>query len=40
VTRSGVRAIDLTEPDVLEEKIRTNLKEKNFILEKFLGASP
>ena len=40
VTRTGVRAIDLTEPDVLEEKIRTNLKEKNFLLEKFLGASP
>ena len=40
ITRSGVRAIDLTEPDVLEEKIRTNLKEKNFLLEKFLNASP
>jgi len=40
VTRTGVRAVDLTEPDVLEEKIRTNLKEKNFLLEKFLGASP
>ncbi len=40
ITRSGVRAIDLTEPDVLEEKIRTNLREKNFLLEKFLGASP
>ncbi|HKI49908.1 MAG TPA: adenylosuccinate synthase [Desulfobacteria bacterium] len=40
ITRTGVRAIDLMEPDVLEEKIRTNLKEKNFLLEKFLGASP
>ncbi|EFK11464.1 adenylosuccinate synthase [delta proteobacterium NaphS2] len=40
VTRTGIRAIDLTEPDVLEEKIRANLKEKNFLLEKFLGASP
>ena len=40
VTRTGVRAIDLTEPDVLEEKIRINLKEKNFFLEKFLGAAP
>ena len=39
VTRTGVRAIDLTEPDVLEEKIRINLKEKNFLLEKFLGAA-
>ncbi len=40
VSRSGIRAIDLTEPDVLEEKIRANLKEKNFLLEKFLGAPP
>ncbi|MCG6880486.1 MAG: adenylosuccinate synthase, partial [Deltaproteobacteria bacterium] len=40
VTRTGIRAIDLTEPDVLEEKIRANLKEKNFLLEKFLGAPP
>ena len=40
VSRTGVRAIDLTEQDVLEEKIRTNLEEKNFLLEKFLGASP
>ena len=40
ITRSGVRAIDLTEPDVLEEKIRNNLREKNFLLEKFLNAAP
>jgi adenylosuccinate synthase len=40
ITRTGVRAVDLMEPDVLEEKIQTNLKEKNFLLEKFLGASP
>ena len=40
VTRTGVRAIDLTEPDVLEEKVRLNLKEKNFFLEKFLSAAP
>ncbi len=38
--RIGIRAIDLTEPGVLEEKIRANLKEKNFYLEKFLGAEP
>ncbi|HDM09367.1 MAG: adenylosuccinate synthase [Deltaproteobacteria bacterium] len=38
--RIGVRAIDLTEPEVLEEKIRSNLREKNFYLEKFLGAEP
>jgi len=40
VARVGIRAVDLTEPEVLEEKIRTNLKEKNFYLEKFLGAEP
>ncbi|RLB25923.1 MAG: adenylosuccinate synthase [Deltaproteobacteria bacterium] len=38
--RIGVRAIDLTEPDELERKIRSNLAEKNFYLEKLLGAEP
>lgn len=38
--RTGVRAIDLTEPDTLEEKIRVALEEKNFLLEKFLNAQP
>ncbi len=40
VARIGVRAVDLTEPEILEEKVRANLKEKNFLLEKFLGAEP
>ena len=40
VGRTGIRAIDLLEPEVLEEKIRTNLKEKNFYLTKFLDAEP
>jgi adenylosuccinate synthase len=40
VARCGVRAVDLTEPDTLEEKIRSNLKEKNFYLKQFLGAEP
>lgn len=40
VSRIGVRAVDLTEPETLEEKVRENLKEKNFLLEKFLGAEP
>jgi adenylosuccinate synthase len=40
VARIGVRAVDLTEPETLEEKIRANLKEKNFYLTKFLGAEP
>jgi len=38
--RTGLRAVDLTEPDTLEEKINTNLKEKNFYLTKFLNAEP
>jgi len=40
ISRTGVRAVDLTEPEILEEKVRENLKEKNFLLEKFLGAEP
>lgn len=40
VARTGVRAIDLTEPDTLEEKVCSNLKEKNFYLTEFLGAEP
>ena len=40
VARTGVRAVDLTEPEILEEKVRVNLREKNFLLEKFLGAEP
>ena len=38
--RTGIRAIDLFEPDTLEEKIKTNLKEKNFYLTKFFDAEP
>ena len=40
MARTGVRAIDLTEPETLEQKVRTNLKEKNFFLTKFLNAEP
>ncbi len=39
-SRTGIRAIDLFEPETLEEKIKTNLKEKNFYLTKFLDANP
>lgn len=39
-SRVGIRAIDLSEPKTLEEKIKTNLKEKNFYLTKFLDADP
>ena len=38
--RTGVRAVDLTEPDALENKIRFNLEEKNIYLTKVLGAEP
>lgn len=38
VARTGIRAVDLTEPDTLEEKIRAALDEKNFILKYFLKA--
>ncbi|MFZ0448886.1 MAG: adenylosuccinate synthase [Desulfatiglandaceae bacterium] len=36
--RTGIRAIDLTEPDTLKRKIETSLKEKNFYLTGFLGS--
>lgn len=39
-SRTGIRAIDLSEPETLEEKIKINLKEKNFYLTKFLDANP
>jgi len=38
IARTGIRAVDLTEPDILEEKVRTALKEKNFYLKEFLKA--
>jgi adenylosuccinate synthase len=38
IARTGIRAVDLTEPDILEEKVRTALEEKNFYLKEFLKA--
>ena len=38
--RIGVRAVDFTELETLEEKIRDNLIEKNFYLTKYLNAEP
>ena len=35
--RTGIRAIDLTEPETLKKKVETCLKEKNFYLERFLA---
>jgi adenylosuccinate synthase len=40
VGRIGIRAIDLLEPESLEEKIKSNLEEKNFYLTKFLNDAP
>ena len=36
--RRGIRSIDLLEPDTLEEKIRSNLEEKNFLLSGLLDS--
>jgi len=40
VARTGIRVVDLIDPEVFEEKLRANLKEKNFYLTKFLNAEP
>ena len=40
VARTGVRAVDLLDPEILEQKIRANLEEKNFLLTRFLDAEP
>jgi adenylosuccinate synthase len=40
VARRGLRAIDLFDQEILEQKIRTNLEEKNFYLTNLLGAEP
>ncbi len=38
--RCGVRTVDLIDPAVLEAKIEHNVKEKNFILQKFFDEEP
>jgi adenylosuccinate synthase len=40
VARTGIRAVELTDPEALEPKLRENLEEKNFYLTKYLGAKP
>jgi adenylosuccinate synthase len=40
VARVGIRAIDLTEPESLEKKIKANLKEKNFCLTNLFECEP
>ena len=40
IARCGVRVVDLIDPAALKAKVDYNLKEKNFILEKFLDDKP
>ncbi|RJQ72245.1 MAG: adenylosuccinate synthase [Desulfobacteraceae bacterium] len=40
VARCGIRMVDLIDPQSLDEKLAAVLPEKNFLLEKFLGAAP
>ena len=40
VARVGIRIIDFTEPDMLKEKIKANLSEKNFYLTNLFGCEP
>jgi adenylosuccinate synthase len=40
VARVGIRVIDLTDPDILKEKIKENLSEKNFYLTNLFGSKP
>ena len=37
VTRNGIRVIDIFNDDTFRQKLTTNLKEKNFYLEKYLN---
>ena len=39
-SRAGIRFHELINPKMFTEKLKTNLEEKNFYLEKFLGAKP
>jgi adenylosuccinate synthase len=38
--RTGIRAVDLLDPGILQEKIKANLNEKNFYLTQYLKAEP
>jgi adenylosuccinate synthase len=39
-SRAGIRFHELINPKLFTEKLKVNLEEKNFYLEKFLGAKP
>ena len=38
VARTGIRACDLVDPDILAEKLRDNLELKNFLFKNYYGA--
>ncbi|GLI37750.1 adenylosuccinate synthase [Geobacter hydrogenophilus] len=40
IGRRGIRLMDLLDPEIFARKLRENLEEKNFILEKLLGEKP
>ncbi|MGA3083857.1 MAG: adenylosuccinate synthase [Thermodesulfobacteriota bacterium] len=40
VARIGIRVIDLLDPEFFAEKVKTSLKEKNFIFKQFLKVLP
>ncbi len=40
VARIGIRVVDLLDPEVFAEQVRTNLKEKNFLFEQLLKVPP
>lgn len=40
IGRRGIRLMDMLDRDLFAHKLKENLKEKNFILEKFLGEKP
>ncbi|KIH76130.1 Adenylosuccinate synthetase [Geoalkalibacter ferrihydriticus] len=40
IGRRGIRFADLVQPEVFARKVREQLPEKNFLLEKFLGQPP
>ncbi len=39
IGRNGIKMVDLLDQDLFMEKLQENIKEKNFILEKMLGAN-
>jgi adenylosuccinate synthase len=39
-SRRGIRFVDLMNPDVFKEKVKTNIEEKNFLLTRFYKTGP